>query len=658
MALTSAVSLGVSGLGLMENRRALARWVTVLQLAGTLAFGIGGLAGPVGPWSVTTAFGPIAYRLTPWSAIWILVVESFLALAAVTLWARHEGQGLAVAMSWLGTATAAFLTAATPLALLLAWGLLALGGYGLVVSEARGRRTVQAGWAMLAMNEAGTAALLLGAILLMTGARVGTTTEGVAAALGIVGLGAKAGLFPFQVWLPLAEPEAPGAAAGVLSAVLSAVALVGVWRWLTWAPPPDAVAWGLVVFGLGGSLLAVIHAMIDGDFKRVLAYSTAEWMGLALALVGMTAVFIHHGLMVAASLTELAFFALTLMHLGAKSAAFTAAGWVERATGTRRFGGARGLFRASRPLGRWLVVAAVALMALPPSGGYVAEWAALESIFVGASSALRIPLIPAALAVALIGAGGATAILRWFGMLFLGPASRDPKTDPTAAETGSVAAGAVLAAVVGIGVGWWAPLFARLAPSMASRPLPGVVAPTFVHPAETTLLNSLGGRIFAGLPGTPGTVLFPGNGFTATSPWDLAWFAGLLVLTLYLLRRYWRRRVTRLAVRTEAPWAGSVPYEPAHAWTAAALTHPLRLAFAPVIGLERRRRPHATRGLVVETDTVDRLLENGARPLAQVLGWASQAMQAVQSGNLADYVTYALVAVVLGVVALRLWAGM
>lgn len=647
-------SAAASVLGLSERTR---RWVGPLvlaQLTYLLVMAVGGIfsAGP--GLFLRLSAGSLVYALTPWTAAWLALAELFIGLATAVLWTRHEGPGLFAGLAWLGTATAGFLMAGTPLALLLAWGVMALGAYVLVVSQARGRRTVEAGWVMLAMSEVGTAALLLGAVLLSDGRPPAEPWLGVAAALGIIGLGAKAGLFPFQVWLPLAEPEAPGAAAGVLSGVLSTVVLVGLWHWLTWAPPPTAIGWGAVVVGLGGALLGVIHAIIDPDFKRVLAYSTVEWVGLAIALLGLTVVFISRHLLVAASLTQAAYFALLLMHLGAKTAAFTSAGWVERTVGTRRFTGVGGLFRASGALGKWLVLAAVALMAIPPTGGYLAEWSALEGLFVGASSPLRVHLIIAAIVVALIGAGGATAILRWYGMLFLGPVRRPGKVAPAVAEVWLVGVGAVVAWAAGLGVGWWAPQMEARAPVLLGHRLGGLVAPTFTHPASTTLLNTLGGRIFTGMPGTPGVVLFPGPGFTATSPWDLAWFAAGLVGLIYVVRWAWRRHVGYATVRTEPPWVGSIRHQAGHTWSAAGLTHPLRVAFAPIVGMQRQWRTHKTRGLIVETDAVDRLIVHGFRPALQSLSQLTSWVQQLQTGDLSDYVGYAVMALLAGLVCLHL----
>jgi hydrogenase-4 component B len=628
--------------------------VALLGMAYPAGLAVASLVSGPSRMQLSLPVGVLTFSLTPWSAVWLALSMTIMGLAGLALMSRAPGRGMVVGLAWLATAVTLFLLARSPLALLVGWGLLAVGGYLLVVSQAYRRRTVASGWTMLVMSETGTAALLVGAVILNVVSSHSAGWMAAAASLGIIGLGAKAGLFPFQVWLPLAEPEAPGAAAGILSGVLSTVVLVGLWEWMTWAPAPVAVAWGLVVVGLGGAVLGVIHAMIDDDFKRVLAYSTIEWVGLAMGVLGLYLAFLHNHVTAAASLGEAAFFAILLMHLGAKTAAFTASGWMEKALGTRRFLGAGGLFRASGSLGKWLVLAVVGLMAIPPTGGYFAEWSALEGLFVAAGSALRVALVPVAIAFALIAAAGATAMLRWFGMLYLGPERRAPKLPPSRAETWLVAVGAGLAWAAGIGIGWWVPWMEANAPTLLGQRPGGVIAPVFTAPKTTLLLDSLGGRIFAGLPHTPGVIAFPGGGFTATSPWYLLFFGGGIIAVVFLLRALWWRHTGRGVSRRVSPWVGSVEHEPAHLWSATGLTLPLRLAFAPVISLRRTRQAHPTRGLVVETDTVDRLMVHVFRPVYGAMDRLTARVQATESGRLPHYVGYALGAILIGLVWLKI----
>ncbi len=613
--------------------------VSALAETGTAAF------------ALDTVAGSLTYALTPWAGFWGVIGEGLLLTAGLVFSAREFGKGQWLSLTWLGMAVAAFLEASSPLAMVVAWGVLAIAVYGMVVAQGSSRRTAVAGWAMLVMSEAGAAALLLGALLLSSGpASAVRGLTGFVAALGILGLGSKAGLFPFQIWLPLAEPEAPGAAAAALSGVTTTVAMVGLVRWLAWAPPTTQVAWGMVVLGLTGALLGVIHAIVDNDHKRVLAYSTVEWIGLAFTSLGLSYVLRNAGQDAAAALALSSTYTLLLMHMGAKFTAFFASGWVERATGTREMNRLGGLFRAAPLVGGLTLLAGAGLMAMPPTGGYVAEWMAAESIFMGASTSLRPELLAVILVVALVTAGGATAILRWYAAIFLGPERTVPKARPRMGETLGMALGALIAWLAGIGATWIVPWVAAVSPRDISAS--GLVAPTFTHPGTTALLDSLGGRVFTGLPGTQGVILFPGGGFTATSPWDLLWFGGGIMGIVALLRWLWMRRLPRRTA-APAPWNGGEEYSSAYGWTADGIAQPLRLAFAPVIR-HRTTRTVGEDAVEVQTDAADRLLLNLFGPLLQAARRTAQAIQGLQTGHLSHYLGYIMLVLMGGVVWLKL----
>ncbi len=607
------------------------------------------LAGNTSALAVDTMAGSLTYALTPWAGFWGLLGEGLLLTTGLVFAAKEFGKGQWVSLAWLGVAVAAFLESSSPLAMVVAWGVLAVAVYGMVVSQGNSQRAAVSGWAMLVMSEAGAAALLLGALLLSAGLRSPGVTD-IIAVLGILGLGSKAGLFPFQLWLPLAEPEAPGAAAAALSGVTTTVAMVGLVRWLAWAPPPLQVAWGMVVLGLLGALLGVIHAIVDNDHKRVLAYSTVEWIGLAFASLGLSYVFADAGQSAAAALALSSTYTLLLMHMGAKFTAFFASGWIERVTDTREMNRLGGLFRAAPLAAGLTLLAGAALMAMPPTGGYLAEWMAAESIFMGASTSLRPALLVVILVVALVTAGGATAILRWYAAIFLGPRRTAPAGPPRAGETLGMALGALIAWLAGVGATWIVPWVAAASPRALGAS--GLIAPTFTHPGTTALLDSLGGRVFTGLPGAQGVILFPDGGFTATSPWDLLWFGGGIMGIVALLRWLWLRPNPRRAA-VPAPWNGGEEYVSSYGWTADGIAQPLRLAFAPVIR-HRSTRTVGEDAVEVHTDAADRLLVNVFGPLLQAARRAAQAIQSMQTGHLSHYLGYIMVVLMGGIVWLKL----
>jgi len=108
------------------------------------------------------------------------------------------------------------------------------------------------------------------------------------ALVAVAAFGTKAALVPFQLWLPVAEPEAPGAVAGFLSGALAAVAFAALLRVLGWLDAA-ALPLGVAVGGLGlaGLSVGALGAMFDGDTKRILAFGTVEAMGTAFLALGL-----------------------------------------------------------------------------------------------------------------------------------------------------------------------------------------------------------------------------------------------------------------------------------------------------------------------------------------------------------------------------------
>lgn len=620
-------------------------WTGGGVVAASAVWGAGGLVSP-GP--ILTAHLPeglLAFQSTPWNGFFILAVTLLSAAVGLVLRAENHPPGTWMAWAWSLLAADAFLASASPLALVACWGLLALGVYGLLVAGAEDDRTFSAAWSMLVMTELGAVMLLVGAIMLNQPVVHGSLEQTVILLLGVLGLGSKAGIFPFQLWMPVAEPEAPGSLAGMLSGIFTMVAMVGVWQWVHWVPLSAAdasvVGWILVLLGLLGALLGMVHAVVDRDFKRVLAYSSAEWMGLAFLLLGLMMVFRVNGLAQAGALAEDGFFILLLMHAGTKLAVFIAAEWVEKSTGTRAMNQLGGLHRAAGSMSRWLLLPLVALMAVPPTGGYLAEWMMGESLMMGGATRLRIPLIAVGIGVALVVAGGATAMLRWYGALFLGPVRTPAQFPASRSFTAAMILGGVFGWGAALSVGWLSPWIARLAPLADGARPPLVLAPTFTHPSAASILVPLGGRIFDGLPGVPGMILFPGPAFTVTSPWDMFWFGGLLVGLVFGVRAVGLRWRSPRPVRRVPTWVGGTPYGPEFAWSASGITHPLRVAFAPVIQL-RRTRSVEGRTVAVQVDAVDRLVEHGFHPLVDAVTTVLRKIQRVHDGELSHYLVYML----------------
>jgi hydrogenase-4 component B len=119
------------------------------------------------------------------------------------------------------------------LTFLIAWEGMSLAAYWLVLTEHDQPGTVHAGVWYIAMTHAGFAALIAMFLLLSAGeltTSFAAMRAGAAALtplardavflLALFGFGAKAGIIPLHIWLPMAHPVAPSHVSALMSGVV------------------------------------------------------------------------------------------------------------------------------------------------------------------------------------------------------------------------------------------------------------------------------------------------------------------------------------------------------------------------------------------------------------------------------------------------------
>jgi hydrogenase-4 component F len=253
----------------------------------------------------------------------------------------------------------------------------------------------------------------------------------------VVGYGTKAGLAPMHTWLPDAHSEAPAPVSALMSGVLLSV---GVYAIARFKPIVDAGVGpgfaGRILLGLGLLSLAVAAAFLwaPANYKRMLAYSSVEHMGLVALGLGFGG-----GLGVSGALLHVA------NHGLAKSALFLLAGRIRAAYGSAELAAVRDVVAALPFSGRAFMLALFALLGLPPFGLFVSEVMILGAGFREGHAWLA----GVALALLLVAFGG---LLRAAHRMLLGAA-------PTLAPAGAVWPGSVpivvaLAALVLTGLAW------------------------------------------------------------------------------------------------------------------------------------------------------------------------------------------------------------
>lgn len=198
-----------------------------------------------------------------------------------------------------------------------------------------------------------------------------------AAALMTAGLLAKTALFPLHLWLPPAHAGAPAPASTVLSALVvkgSFFLLVRLWFDVGLASPAGAQL--LAVLGAGAILFGNVLALRQARLKMLVAYSTVAQIGYLFLMFplafGTASTAADGATALAGGLMQV------ISHATAKAAMFMSAGLVYAVLGHDRIADLAGLGRLMPMSVIAFALGGIALVGLPPSGGFLAKWLLLS----------------------------------------------------------------------------------------------------------------------------------------------------------------------------------------------------------------------------------------------------------------------------------------
>jgi multicomponent Na+:H+ antiporter subunit D len=239
----------------------------------------------------------------------------------------------------------------------------------------------------------------------------------VAPVVGLAGLlfvafALKAGLVPFQFWVPGAYEAAPLPVTAMLAGVSKKVGLYALIRLYFTVFDAAAVGSGLpgvagtsplalfgpVLFAMAVASIAVggLGAVARDSIEGVLAYSSIGQVGfvaLPIAIAATAATGTHRHV---ALLSALVF---ALHHALAKSTLFLAAASVRDATGTNRLRDLGGLAGHSPVLGATFFVGSLALVGVPPLSGFLGKLLVVDAAVAGLATPGRLGATLALLAV-------------------------------------------------------------------------------------------------------------------------------------------------------------------------------------------------------------------------------------------------------------------
>jgi len=340
----------------------------------------------VGAWF---GFDPVARAVLPMVSLLFLVCSAY-GVAYLRIRAERKNRlfvtALLVMLGLLSLAlqarNLALLWVAAEAATLMTVPLLHFNGTG---------RAFEASWKYLLIGGTGIALSLLGSFCLgyasLQGGGSGDLTFTALASQGanlshpwlvaawvllLAGYGTKMGLAPMHTWKPDTYGEAPGMVGALFAGGMTTMAFVAILRV---KQVVDAAGDGamtertLLAFGLFSMLVAALFLLGTPDFKRMLAYSSVEHMGIltvgaALGGVGIWAALFH---VWTNSLT--------------KGALFLSAGNIRRAAGARTVNEVAGMAWRSPVSSRMLVVGLLAVTACPPFGPFFSELRIVRTAF-------------------------------------------------------------------------------------------------------------------------------------------------------------------------------------------------------------------------------------------------------------------------------------
>ena len=185
---------------------------------------------------------------------------------------------------------------------------------------------------------------------------------------GIVGFGAKAGMYPLHGWLPTAHPIAPAPASALLSGIIAKLGVLAVIRLVYFSAGPALIrdtwaqyAW--MCLAMGTIFMGSMMAFLEKVMKKRLAYSSISqisYIMLGLSLLnqgGFTGALLHFA-----------------AHAVSKGALFLCAGVFIYKLGRREASSLRGAGKLM-PVTMWcFLIASLSLVGIPPMGGFTSKW--------------------------------------------------------------------------------------------------------------------------------------------------------------------------------------------------------------------------------------------------------------------------------------------
>jgi len=644
------LAIGLAGLAAPRNFRFISKILfpigaAVGVLAGLAALLFLGAMPEVAVLAIGLPDLPFHLRLDSLAAVFVLLLG--FAAAGISVYAAgyfRQGEGAAPGLLCLQyhfflASMLLVLLADDAYAFMVAWEGMALSSFFLVTTDHRHAEIRRAGYLYLLIAHLGAIAILLSFGVMTSGSgdysfagmRAQSLTpfwSSLAYLLALVGFGAKAGLLPVHVWLPEAHPAAPSPVSAMMSGVMLKTAIYGLLRVSFDLLGEPLWWWGVVAMsvGLATAVFGVLYSTVQSDMKRLLAYSSIENIGLLAVALGLTLIFHAYQMEALAALSLTALLYHCLAHAGFKSLLFLCTGSVLHATKERSLGKLGGLIHRM-PWVAWLALAGVVASAgLPPLSGFISEWLLLQAFLF--SPGLPHPwlnmVVPVAAAVvALVAALAGFAMVKFYGIIFLGQMREEALKE--AHDAGPWER---------VGLVWLAGITLLL----------GVMPTAVISIIDAATRQLLGAGLADKVREHGWWMLAP------ISP-DRASYEPLVFLAVIaaavLLGRQLVHRLYHGRLRRTAAWdCGYVFQGPRGQDTAEGFSQPIRRIFEPMFRMERHFPTIRDAKPYYSVRVEDHLWHWLYLPVARAAEWVSRLITRLQGGRIAVYLLYSFLTLI------------
>lgn len=578
---------------------------------------------------------PFAFHFDRLSSIFLVLLGTLTSTTALYIpgYLKHQESKAGFAAFWISLllfvlSMASVVVAENALTFLFFWELMSLSSAFLVAQDLKTRSGRRAAFIYAGATRLATAFIALGFLAFGNHFKSWSFSDWnpaepvllIPSLLIILGLGIKAGLWPFHIWLPYAHTAAPSPVSALMSGFMIKTAIYAILRLFvlkTVLTPPVAIV--LLVLGAISAVWGSLFALMQDDLKKVLAYSSVENIGLITVALATSMYAQAAGNSAVAELALIAGLLHCVNHGVFKALLFLCAGSIDINAHTRLLSRLGGLGRKMPSTMLLFIAGCACICALPPTNGFASKWliyqSLFQSLFITAAPLDKDPtglLFILAIGCLAITSGLTIACYsRVAGIIFMGRPRSSDSSHTREAERNMILAKTILA---GLCLGL------------------GIIAPSLANTFKKSLAMEWATTTIHTLPELPLPVI--------------AVFLLLAVLMLYLLGRTTKNDSE--SRRVDSWDCGYGGFTERTQISPESFSQPVAFLFRPILlyrmnsditGADRRHFPDKIRS----ESSMQSLLENSVyKPIVNLVIYAGRHLARLQAGSVHMYLLYVL----------------